>query len=79
MPVNILTKLESKKVFNSEVWIYYLLKTFIKLNSLLRHNWGINYEKKSNGNGPKVFDSESFSSYWHVIKIPSPRPLSDLT
>ena len=35
--------------------------------------------KKSNGNGPKVFDSLASSSYWQVIKIPSPRPFSDLT
>ena len=37
------------------------------------------YIKKYNGNGPKVLDSLAPSSYWHVIKIPSPRPFSDLT
>ena len=39
----------------------------------------MDYVKKSNGSGPKVLDSLAFSSYWHVIKIPSPRPFSDLT
>ena len=39
----------------------------------------IYYVKKSNGKGPNVFESLNSWSYWHVIKMPSPRPFSDLT
>ena len=46
---------------------------------MIKHELEIYYAKKSNGNGPKVSDSFASSSYWHVIKIPSPRPFSDLT
>ena len=78
MPLNIITKLKTKNIFNSNfskalsgMWIAENLIQY-------KHKLEINHEKKSNGNGPKVVDSSASSSYWQVIKIPSPRPFSDL-
>ena len=57
MPLNIITKLKTKNIFNSRCEKDYLVKAIIKLNPKQKHKLEINYVKKSNGNGPKVLDS----------------------
>jgi len=63
MPLNIITKLKTKKFFILNTEDYYLRKNYYKIKLFIKHKLEINYLKKSNGNGPKVFDSEAFSSY----------------
>ena len=56
MPMNIITKLKRIKISNTSE-DYYLGKRYHKLNSLIEKQMKINYVKKFNGKGPKVFDS----------------------
>ena len=56
MPLNIITKLINKNFLTPSYEKNHARKSVFKLNPIKKHKLGINYVKKSSGNGPNVFD-----------------------